>query len=176
MYPIPFYPYASFFKFAGFLIYLYSSSSSLNPLSLYRNKLKFLLNDSRFARGVHGHQVIISFMSHVATADHGALPHSDTDWRHLLLTQQSSSFRGVSLCERTRERCVMRPRYYTLVLPAVSRSWLLLDGLGWLRETQLCCWFARGEAEPLLYAMDTLVVNKYSLCVSIVPIVCQSFW
>ena len=109
MYPIPFFlyhPYASFFKFAGFLIYLYSSSSSLNPLSPYRNKLKFLLNDSRFARGVHGHQVIISFMSHVVTADRGALPDSDTDWRHLLLTQQSSSFRGVSLCERTRQRRV----------------------------------------------------------------------
>ena len=60
--------------------------------------LIFSLNDSRFAGGVHGHQAIISFMSHVATADRGALRDSYTERRHLLLTQQSRSFRGVSLC------------------------------------------------------------------------------
>ena len=89
--------------------------------------LIFSLNNSRFARGVHRYQAIISFMSHVTTADHGALPDRYTERRHLLLTQQSKSFRGVSLCACT--RCAASISHLRSSVFRVSRSRLRWTGL-----------------------------------------------
>ncbi|CAI8029217.1 hypothetical protein GBAR_LOCUS16607, partial [Geodia barretti] len=60
----------------------YSSSSgfffSKPAISLPKivEVLIFPSNVSRFARGVHGHQAIVSFLPLVTTVDHGALPWS----------------------------------------------------------------------------------------------------
>ena len=70
--------------------------------------LIFSLYVSNFARGVHGHQAIVSFLPLVTTVDHGALP-----WSHWIAASVSRAHapdRGVvqCACERITRR-VGRP-------------------------------------------------------------------
>ena len=75
-------------------------------------------------------------MSHVTTADRGALPYSDTEPTPFAANSAVSSvFPYV--------RAHTWPRYHTFVLPAVLRSRLLCMGL--LRETTLI-WVGRDFA------------------------------
>ena len=56
------------------IIIFFISFFFFKPAISLGDVLIFSLNVSRFVGGVHGHQAIVSLLSHVATVDCGALP------------------------------------------------------------------------------------------------------